>query len=157
MRTWALAIALILVAGSARAESTEGYSAFALGAVVGSASPLLGASQKTVLAKLFAGHSASVAHAGKIVVVADAILCRAGNVDITAFECDLTFGARKTSLAGRTAHELFATLAEAGVQSDGAMGTIYEALYQLHCTIDPNELSQGTGGGAKCTYAKDQP
>jgi hypothetical protein len=156
MKTLALAIALSLLAGSAFAQSAEGSSALALGAVVGGGSPLLSTAQKVVLAKLFNGDSASVAKASKIHVAADAILCRAGNVDITAFECDLSFGAQKTQLSGRAAHELFATLGEAGVQSDGAMGTIYEALYKLNCTIDPGEISQGTGGGAICTYAKDQ-
>jgi hypothetical protein len=157
MRPGWLAIALILCAGSAHAQSAEGSAAFALGAVVGGASPLLGATQKAVLAKLFDGDRASVAKAGKIGVAVDAILCRAGNVDITAFECDLTFGAHKAHLSGRAAHELFATLAEVGVQPDGAMGTIYAGLYKLHCTIDPYELAQASGGGADCTYAKNPP
>jgi hypothetical protein len=153
MRTWALAIALILAAGSARAQSVEGYGALALGAIVASNSPLLSAGQKAVLAQLFEGDGASVTSAGKIDVAADAIVCRAGNIDITAFACDLTIGAEKTHLMGRSANELFATLAEIGVQEDGAAGTIYRSVYKLHCTIDPNEVSQRSGIGADCAYA----
>ena len=39
--------------------------------------------------------------------------------------------------------------AEIGVQPDGAAGS----LLNLKCTIDPNELKQKSGGGAKCQYA----
>jgi hypothetical protein len=151
MRAWALAIALIVAAGSARAQSAEGYGALALGAIVGGDSPLLAAGQKVVLAQLFEGDGASVA--GKIDVAVDAILCRAGNVAVNAFACDLTFGAQTIHLTGRSAHELFATLAEMGVQPDGAAGTIYRGIYKLRCTIDVNGVAQENGGGADCAYA----
>jgi len=157
MRFWVVAIALIFGAGPAFAQSADGSSALALGAIVGGASPLLSASQKTVLAELFAGDRASASRASKITITADAILCRAGNVDITAFGCDLTFGSHKVHLSGRRANELFATLGDAGVAGDGAMGTIYRGLYKLSCTIDPHEVSQATGGGADCAYALNQP
>jgi hypothetical protein len=155
MRTWALAVALILAAGSARAQPGEGYGALALGAIVGGDSPRLSAGQKAMLAQLFDGNTTSSAKADKVAVAVDAILCRAGNVDITAFACDLTFGARTIHLAGRRAHELFATLAEMGVAPDGAAGTIYRGIYKVRCTIDPKGVAQKDGGGANCAYALD--
>ncbi len=91
-----------------------------------------------------------------ITVAADAILCRAGNVDISAFGCDLTFGARTVHLSGRRANELFATLGDAGVASEGAAGTIYRGLYKLSCKIDPHDVAQAAGGGADCAYALNQ-
>jgi hypothetical protein len=157
MRRWMVAIALIFGAAPAFAQSAEGSSALALGAIVGGASPVLSASQKTVLADLFEGNRASAPSAGKISIDVDAILCRAGNVDITAFGCDLTFGSHKVHLSGRSANELFATLGDVGVASDGAMGTIYRVLYKLSCMIDPREIAQAAGGGATCTYALNQP
>jgi hypothetical protein len=36
---------------------------------------------------------------------------------------------------------------------DGAAGSIFEALSNLKCTIDPNEVKQKSGGGAECQYA----
>ncbi len=152
MRVGVVAIALILGAGPAFAQSAEGSSALALAAIVGGGSPVLSASQKTVLARLFSGKRAP-AGASKLTVSADAILCRTGNVDITAFGCDLTFGARKLHLSGRNANELYATLGDAGVADDGALGTIYRGLYKLSCTIDPHAIAQDDGGGARCAYA----
>jgi hypothetical protein len=157
MKRWLLATALIFSAGSASAQSVEGYGALALGAIVGGDSPLLSASRKTVLAELLGGESASVSDAGKVSVEVDRVLCRAGNVDITAFGCDLTFGARTVHLSGRSAHELFATLGDVGVKSEGAAGTIYRGLFEMRCTIDPHAVSQATGGGADCAYALSQP
>lgn len=154
MRAWVLAAALILVAGSARAQPVEGHGALALGAIVGSNSPFLSAGQKGVLAQLFAG--ATVTDAGKVEVAADMIRCRAGNVAINAFACDLTFGAQTIHLTGRAAHELYATLAEIGVPTDGAAGTLYRSISNLRCTIDVNGVSRADGSGADCTYAWDQ-
>jgi hypothetical protein len=154
MRTWALAIALIVAAGAAHAQTVEGSGALATGAIVGGVSPQLGAGQKSVLAQLFAGDAAPAANAGKIDVGADAILCRAGTVAINAFACDLTLGAQTVHLSGRSAHELYATLAEIGVPGDGAAGTIYRGVHKLQCTIDPVAVSREDGGGADCAFAQ---
>jgi hypothetical protein len=153
MRAWMVAIALMCCAGPAWAQSVDGSGALALAAIVGGMSPLASAGDKTVLAALFNGDRASVASAGKIGIDSDMIRCRAGNIDFTAFACDLTFGAQTAHLSGRSAHELYATLAEVGVAPDGAAGTIYRALYKLHCTIDPHEVAGATGIGADCAYA----
>jgi len=38
------------------------------------------------------------------------------------------------------------------VPSDGAAGSIFEAVSNLGCTIDPGEVKQKGGGGAHCTW-----
>ncbi|MGH6868686.1 MAG: hypothetical protein ACREDA_07445, partial [Methylocella sp.] len=86
-------------------------------------------------------------------VAASAVTCRASDVDITRHSCDLTFGAKKVTTRGRKAHELYATLAEVGVPPDGAAGSMFEAVSNLDCAIDPAEVKQKAGGGAHCTYA----
>ena len=114
----------------------------------------LGATDKNVLAKFLGGETNVSYPAGQTISVTVAKLtCKASNVDITAHSCDLAFGNKTVSLSGRRAHELFATLAEIGVEPDGAAGSIFEALANLKCTIDPNEVKQKAGGGAHCDYA----
>jgi hypothetical protein len=128
----------------------NGSGALALAALVGNVAPSLGAAEKSALMKLLDGKTDFSFPAGKAATVAaQKITCRAGNVDITSHSCDLTFGGQVVSLKGRSAHELFATLAEIGVQPDGAAGS----LLNLKCTIDPNEVKQKSGGGAECQYA----
>ena len=121
-----LLLALLLATHATAAETVNGSGALALAALVGNVAPSLGAAE-----------------------TAQKITCRAGNVDITSHSYDLTFGGQFVSLERRSAHELFATPAEIGVQPDGAAGS----LLNLKCTIDPNELKQKSGGGAKCQYA----
>jgi hypothetical protein len=153
----AVATAVGLASGSASAASVGGHSALALGALVGIASPMVGLTDRAALTVLLDGKPAKTAKWRKIVVKADLIVCRAGNVDITAFQCDLTFGAKKIALQGRRAHELFATVLEAGVPGEGAAGTIYEALHNLSCTIDPPTIAQNSGAGADCTFDPGAP
>ena len=74
------------------------------------------------------------------------------NVDITDRSCALAFAASNRELKGREAHELYATLVEAGVASDGAAGTIHESISHLLCTIDPNAIKQKDGSGAECKF-----
>ncbi len=88
----------------------------------------------------------------KITVRADAVSCRSSNVDITSRSCELTFGAKRVTLKGRQAHELFAIIAQAGVPPEGAAGRIYESISHLVCMIDPNEVKQRAGGGAACSF-----
>ncbi len=148
-----LVFALPLTGHSASAATTSGSSALALAAVVGAHSPLLTMYNKHVLARLLDGHTNVPFPANKkISVEADAIDCTAGNVDITAHSCKLTFGANTANLTGRRAHELYATMVEAGVPSEGAAGTLHESLSHLVCTINPHEIAQKAGGGADCTF-----
>lgn len=89
---------------------------------------------------------------GTIKVVAKAVTCRASNVDISEHDCTLDFGGALRRLDGRTAHELFATLIENGVASDGAAGSEFEAVSNLSCTVKPAEVKAKAGGGATCTF-----
>ena len=135
-------------------SKVDGSGALALAALVADNLPLIGATDKAVLAKLLDGETNVTYPAGKkISVTAAKLTCKASNVDIAAHSCDLTFGGKDVTLNGRRAHELFATLAEIGVEPDGAAGSIFEALANLKCTVDPNEVKQMAGGGAHCDFA----
>jgi aquaporin Z len=52
----------------------------------------------------------------------------------------------------RKAHELYATMVEVGISSEGAAGTLHETVSHLVCTISPHEIAQKAGGGADCTF-----
>src|SRR5258706_2365767 len=134
---------VMLARQSASAATAACSSASALASLAAAASPLLSRHEKRVMARLFGGHSNFTFPANRTISVkSDAIVCRASNVDITSRSCKLTFGAASTNLTGRESHELYATLAEAGVPSEGAAGSIYESLSHLVCTIDPREIAQ---------------
>jgi hypothetical protein len=85
-------------------------------------------------------------------VSVDKIDCKASNVDLLEHSCTLTFGTMPRTISGREAHELYATLIEAGVPADGAAGTTHETLTGLMCTIDPNAIKQRDGSGADCKF-----
>jgi hypothetical protein len=112
--------------------------ALALAALVAEHSSNVTAGNKSVLEKFLNGQTnVTYSPNKKITVAASAVTCRASNVDITQHGCDLTFGAKKVATHGRKAHELYATLAEVRVPPDGAVGSIFEAVPNLDCTIDP--------------------
>jgi hypothetical protein len=143
----------ILAQGACAATTTGGHAGLALAALVADYSPVLAPHQKQAMERLFAGDENFPFPAGQTIhVAADKIVCKAGDVDITARSCALSFRARTVNVAGRRANELYATMIEAGVPSDGAAGTIYEGLTGLACTIDPNAIKQNSGGGASCDY-----
>jgi hypothetical protein len=147
-----VAALVMLPVSAARADSTGG-SALALAALVTPYSPAITTGDKRVIEALFDGDPNAAYPAGKkITVTADKIVCRMGNVDITFHSCELTFGAKAVTVTGWRAHELFATIGEVGVPVDGAMGTLYESLSQLSCTIDPGVIKQKAGGGASCAF-----
>jgi hypothetical protein len=138
---------------SAAPASAAGGSALALAALVGAHSPSLNAHQKQVLARMLDGNlNVAYPTTQKIVVKADKVSCRASNVDISARSCDLEFGSATRRLAGRAAHELYATLVESGVRSDGAAGSVFEILTALACTADPSVVKQRAGSGVDCTF-----
>jgi hypothetical protein len=89
----------------------------------------------------------------QITVQADAVTCRASQVDMASHTCELAFGGKLVTIKGRKAHELYATIAEVGVPASGAAGTLYEAIVHLTCTIDPSALQQRGGTGATCNFA----
>jgi hypothetical protein len=153
----AIGHAATVSSASAASATASGPSALALAAVVASHGSLLGSFDKRAMARLFSGN----ANIGfppnkKISVMADSIICRTSDVDITARSCDLTFKSHKRTLTGRDANELYGTIAVAGVASEGASGSIIESIMMLECTIDPNVMKQKAGGGADCTFEAGQ-
>jgi hypothetical protein len=149
-----LAAAMLSFSSAALAESADGNGALALAALVAENSPLLGATDKAVLAKFLNGQTKVAYPAGETTLVsADKITCRASNIDITEHSCDLAFGKKTVMLMGRRAHELYTTLAEIGVQAEGAAGSSFAALSNLKCAINPSEVQDKSGGGAHCDYS----
>jgi hypothetical protein len=159
MKKMAFFVLCVLVASeSASAATASGSSALALAALVAADSRLLPRQDRSLMARMFAGYLNFRFPANrKITIKADSIVCRASNIDITQRSCELTFGAKKVTLSGRKAHEMYATIAEVGVPADGAAGTIFESLSHLVCTIDPNEVKQKAGGGATCNFDPGAP
>jgi hypothetical protein len=142
---------LLCTAPAASAATVSGSTALALAGVVAPLSPLLASAEKQAMAMLFAANS-EIPYRKKIVVAADKIVCRTGNVDITARSCEVTFGKKVRTVNGPAANEIFATAALAGVPSDGAAGSVFESLSKLSCTIDPQAIRQKDGSGADCSF-----
>ena len=142
-----------LATAAAQAGTSNGSSALALSAIVGELAPQTSPANKKLLAAYFSGR-ADAPHAKdqRIAIKADAIDCRAGNVDITSRACELTFGAKKVELRGRKAHELYATLIENGVALEGAAGASHASITALDCMVDADEVAEKGGGGARCAY-----
>ena len=108
---------------AAFAESADGNGALALAALVAENSPLLGATDKAVLAKFLNGQTNVAYPAGETTLVsADKITCRASNVDITEHSCDLAFGKKTVMLMGRRAHELYPRSPRSAFRPDGRRG-----------------------------------
>jgi hypothetical protein len=148
----ACALALSSQPAAADGPSSSSAGALALAALIGAHSPALGAPQKQALADMLDGNLAFASNA-PISVAADGVACRQSDVDISHHDCTLKFGAATRMLTGRIAHELYATLIENGVPSDGAAGSSYESVSHLACTIKPDEVKQKDGGGATCAWA----
>ena len=146
-----LMLAATLGVSKASAETISGSAALALAGVVAATSPVLTSVERKAVDELFAG-SSDISYKKKIAVTADKIVCRAGNVDITARSCEVTFAGEKIALKGREANELYATEAMAGVPSDGAAGSTFEGVTKLSCTLDPATIKDKSGGGAECSY-----
>src|SRR5262245_34344223 len=147
---------------SGATEVRSPTTALALASLVAANSPLLIRHEKRVMSRQFGGRSnITLPMNRKISVRADAVVCRLSQVDIPSRSCELTFGATSVNLTGRRAHELYATLAaalaEAGVPSGGAAGSIFGSLAHLVCTIDPGEIAKKAGGGAECTFDAGAP
>jgi hypothetical protein len=151
----ALAVSIWLGGASAAPAATiNGQAALALAGVVSLYAPLPAANKKAVAA-LFKGDT-NFPYTAKISIVAEKIVCRTGNVDVTARSCELTFKTANKTLKGRDANELYATAAMAGIPPDGAAGSNFESLSKLNCTLDPKVLKEKAGGGADCTYEAAQ-
>jgi hypothetical protein len=138
-------------AASAPPTKISGSTALALAGVIAPLSPELSGAEKKAVATLFAANS-DVGYKKAIVVTADRIVCRTGNVDITVRSCEVTFGKKVKTVNGSTANDIFATEALAGIPPDGAAGSNFESLTKLSCTIDPDAIRQKDGSGADCTF-----
>jgi hypothetical protein len=151
---WIALLAFMLAANAAVAAemSVDGSGAVVLAALVGNQSKTLSPTDRVALTRLLAGGVTKFPAEQTIMVTADKIDCRASNVDILEHSCTLTFGTMPRTISGREAHELYATLIEAGVRPDGAAGTMHEVLSGLMCTIDPNAIRQKDGSGADCKF-----
>jgi hypothetical protein len=142
-----------LAPAAAQTGASNGSSALALSAIVGELSPHTSVADKKLLAAYFAGRAeAPHAKGQRVAVKADAIDCRAGNVDVTSHSCELTFGAKKIELSGRKANELYATMIENGVMAEGAAGSSHASVTALDCIVDADEVAEKAGGGARCAY-----
>lgn len=138
-------------AAGAAPSKISGSTALALAGAIAPLSPLLSGAEKKAVAMLFAAN-ADIPYKKPIIVTADKIVCRTGNVDITVRHCEVSFGKKVKNVNGSTANEIFATEALSGIPSDGAAGSNFESLGQLSCTIDPNAIRQKDGSGADCTF-----
>jgi len=148
-----LGAAHVAVANGAGAPPSKisGSTALALAGVIAPLSPTLSGAEKKAVAMLFAAN-ADIPYKKPVVVTADKIVCRTGNVDITLRNCEVTFGKKVRTVNGPTANEIYATEALAGIPPDGAAGSNFESLSKLSCTIDPNAIRQKDGSGADCTF-----
>jgi len=146
-----VAIALILSAQAASAANASGPAALALGALTAEHDFALSAFKRHTLAKIFAGQNPPYPASQTIVVKAAKIQCRESDVAINQRSCVITNLGHAVTLTGRQAHELFATMLEAGIPSDGAAGSIFETLTALQCTISPHIIA-GNSGAADCTF-----
>ncbi len=152
-RSVLLVVPLLFLSPAAFAASASGNGALSLAGLIAEHSPAATRAEKNMLRAYLHGQPKAHLRAGKTIVVkADEVTCRISDVDITHKDCRLTFGHRTVTLAGRRAHELYATLIEVGVPSSGAAGSIYESVKQLKCTIDPAQVRQMAGGGASCNF-----
>ena len=150
-------VALGLASQTASAGTASGGNALALASLTADNSSIVNNRDKRALRRLFNGRNVRSPAGQKISVQADSIICKASNVDITSRSCELVFGQEKASLSGRKAHELYATLLEAGIAPDGAAGSMFAGLSNLACDIDPNVIQQKAGGGADCKFDPPKP
>jgi len=147
----ALLAGLALLSVAAKADTIEGPSALAVAGVVAASDPALSPPGRRAVGQIFDGGRSE---ASPVTVTADAIVCRVSNVAIETRSCELDFGKRKVTLKGRAANELYATLAAAGAPSDGAAGSIFEAVKSLACTVNPAAIDKQDGSGAHCDYTR---
>jgi len=146
----AVAISVALAATPASAASVTGQAALALASVVALYAPMPAANKKAIAA-LFKGDT-NFPYTAKISVMAEKVVCRTSNVDVTVQSCELKFKTSTKTLKGREANELYATEAMAGIPPEGAAGSNVESVLKLSCTLDPKVLKQKAGAGAECSY-----
>ena len=136
-------------------KTTEGSGALSLATVLALHDPLLTAADRVLLTQYLAGNPQAKHSKGLVVRLnTGAIACRSGDVDLAMHECTIQYGLHTITLEGRYAHELYATMVEASIQSGGAAGSVYESVTDLHCVIEADQISDEGGGGATCSYTQ---
>ena len=157
MRTPVLVLTLAVAAasGPAIAAKSHGSPALALAAFIGENAPTVSRGDKAVLFHFLGGRTNFALRPGthRIVVQADKVRCRMGDVDLTLHSCELTFGTKTLIEGGRTGQALLATMLQNAVAPNGAAGTIYYSVAHIRCTINPVEIQTKDGGGAVCEFA----
>ena len=144
--------ALLLLPAPALAADASGSDALALAARVGILSPALTRGEKALLSRFLDGRAKAGRRLPVFAVRADAVECRASDVDITEHDCALSFGDRTLLLKGREAQALYATLADSGIMPGGAAGSMVRTVARLDCSIDPDAIGERAGGGAQCSF-----
>jgi hypothetical protein len=140
----------------AASATATGPAALALAAVVAEQAPL-GRFEKRVIARLFDGAAIIRAfQTDRILVTATSVVCRVSKMDIAARSCELTFRRNKRTVRGRSANEIYATIAATRLAAEEPAGSLVESISMLACTISPREIAQKTGGGAECTLTAGQ-
>jgi cytochrome c oxidase subunit 2 len=134
-------------------QTISGTRALALASLIAQCSPLLHKTEKKVAADLLeAKRNVEYPVNKKINVEVSSILCRASSTPAVSQMCNVQFGEKIVTIKGRKAHELFATLAEAGVAPSEAAGGVSESMSNLTCEIDPLEIQRAGGSGAQCEF-----
>ena len=130
--------------------------------LVSQKSPVLPAASKTAISQDFNGAPL----AGKPAVHkvnADKVYCRARNQQPEGANanCTVTYAPGKTAtITGEDARKLYITFGKAGVQDDGAAGSIERVVTKLACTVD-DKVAQGKPGngdvipGFACSFTTD--
>ncbi len=140
-------------APAASQRTLSGSDALALAALVSQYSPLIPKAAKRALSNLLDGKLNFRFPANKkIRVEADSINCRADTAELTSYTCNLKFANRIALVKGRKAHELLATLIEAGTASHNEESTLHHALDHVSCEITPSEIQRKAGGGSECRF-----
>jgi len=151
----AILAAALAAAAPACAGAMSGNPALAFAALVGLQAPRLPAADKHILSAFLAGDTAFASSDAPFRVTSEEVHCRSSDVDITEHVCTLAFGSVAVELSGREGNALLATMALAGVPSDGAAGSIHYDAKAVTCTIDPAAVKSKAGGGAQCSYSQD--
>lgn len=151
-----MALAAALVAsGAASAATSGGNSGLAFAALVGMRSPTILPAHKQALEHFLEGKSNLVPSGAAFTFHATEVHCHFSNVDLTSHSCTLTFGSTNINITGRAGNELTASMQAAGVQGDGAAGTIHFDAKAIACTINIDEIKSPDGGGASCNYTQN--
>lgn len=148
------ALPLVLFSSASLAAHSHGNAALALAAFIGENSPTLSRTEKAVLIHFLGGRTNFELPHGvhRIVVQADKIRCRMGNVSLALHSCEITYGTKTITQPGRTGQALLATMLENTVNPNGTAGTIYYSVAQVRCTVDADEIQSNDGGGAQCEF-----